>query len=824
MQKVVLGVLLVFSSLLADSAILVKKGWQLVGLTTQIDDMRLFEAKNVEQVWHFDAQTQAWQGYSPDAQTQKKIDDLNLSTITSLQSWHGFWVKSKQEWPLVLTQNQIPQQSENNITLEAGWNLISLPIDTVVSPQIFDNAILWKYDNQKWKFFDQTQSETSFPTIGHINNSEGVWVKVEAKTFIDVSKHAARLHTFDDASQMESYIRDMALTHHRPYCGYFALEDSMPILVTEQTSNSGASSSSTSANMESDTQNSSPTTDKVDDASGTNLQEAEVDESDIVKHDGVNIFFVNKGAEHKVHVTTFDRVLSGEQSALTELSLEKTKYVDSLYLVENKLVVLSYLDGEFYDAYEKYDIGQPYHIPRFAIDTFDVSQIDNIHKIGTYMIDGSLSESRMVEGELILVSSFYPIVEVEYPKVYMDVPECNDLINNTYSYDGKKEYMRCYDLYQDDQGKFYRYDYENPTVSAENLLPKVVKDNNSALSLLEPKTFYVPSKKDQKATITTITKIDVDTMNLVGSSSVLGEKSVVYASSNALYLVSSEYPFYYDFRHYQERSSIYKFSIDDGISFESMGFINGHALNQFSLSEYNNTLRVATTEGSSWENETTNSIYTLGEVDGVLSQLGYLGNLGHEGETIYAVRFMADKGYVVTFRQTDPFYTLDLSDPYQPRKVGELGIEGYSSYLHPVGENLVMGIGRLDNKLKLELFDVSDFSQPRSVDLYRFDESGYYYSDVEYNHKALSFRDSDKLFTMPFSGGNYNIGYGSYLGVFQVVENRFKVYDAMIDNINTQKYTGINRGIIFDKEGVTYIAYLMNGYASFSTVDSLERE
>ena len=97
-----------------------------------------------------------------------------------------------------------------------------------------------------------------------------------------------------------------------------------------------------------------------------------------------------------------------------------------------------------------------------------------------------------------------------------------------------------------------------------------------------------------------------------------------------------------------------------------------------------------------------------------LNQVGAVGGLG-EGERIYGVRFMGERGYVVTFRQIDPLYTLDLSDPTAPKVVGELKIPGYSAYLHPVGENLLLGVGREAQNVKASLFDVSNLAAPREV-------------------------------------------------------------------------------------------------------------
>ena len=98
-----------------------------------------------------------------------------------------------------------------------------------------------------------------------------------------------------------------------------------------------------------------------------------------------------------------------------------------------------------------------------------------------------------------------------------------------------------------------------------------------------------------------------------------------------------------------------------------------------------------------------------------LVQVGAVTGLGEEGERIYGVRFMGERGYIVTFRQTDPLYTLDLSNPTAPRVAGQLKIPGYSAYLHPVGENQLLGVGREGTAVKTSLFDVSNLAAPTEV-------------------------------------------------------------------------------------------------------------
>jgi hypothetical protein len=174
------------------------------------------------------------------------------------------------------------------------------------------------------------------------------------------------------------------------------------------------------------------------------------------------------------------------------------------------------------------------------------------------------------------------------------------------------------------------------------------------------------------------------------------------------------------------------------------GSVRGTLLNQFSMSEHEGYLRVATTVGQAWWGRggaQESQVVVLAEDGGDLRQVGGVGGLGRD-ERIHAVRFLGDIGYVVTFRETDPLYTVDLSDPTSPRVLGELKIPGYSAYLHPIGEGLVLGIGQDADEqgmrlgAQASLFDVSDLANPRRVATLPLGGEGAS-SDVEYDHRAF---------------------------------------------------------------------------------------
>jgi uncharacterized secreted protein with C-terminal beta-propeller domain len=211
---------------------------------------------------------------------------------------------------------------------------------------------------------------------------------------------------------------------------------------------------------------------------------------------------------------------------------------------------------------------------------------------------------------------------------------------------------------------------------------------------------------------------------------------------------------------YEENTTIHKIQVNNGeISYISKVSVPGRILNQFSMDEHNNFFRIATTVGSSWDqtNKSKNNIYILNEN---LEQISSIEGIA-EGEQIYSSRFMGDKAYLVTFRNTDPLFTIDLSDPYNPRILGYLKIPGYSNYLHPYDDTHIIGIGKdtieSDNPdfawyqgLKIAIFNVSDFENPKEIDNITIGDRGTD-SPALYDHKAFLFDKDKELLVIPVS-------------------------------------------------------------------------
>jgi uncharacterized secreted protein with C-terminal beta-propeller domain len=189
--------------------------------------------------------------------------------------------------------------------------------------------------------------------------------------------------------------------------------------------------------------------------------------------------------------------------------------------------------------------------------------------------------------------------------------------------------------------------------------------------------------------------------------------------------------------------------------YRESGRVNGTILNQFSMSEYKGALRVATTDTKV---ETESFVTVLGDSGTALIPVGQVGGLG-KGERIYAVRFIGPVGYVVTFRQFDPLYVVDLSEPTKPRVVGSLEVSGYSAYLHPVGDGLLLAVGAEVTQgepdgVQMSLYDVRDPAHPKMLARTQFGK-GFSGAALGFDHHAFLYWPATKLAVVPLNTYNY---------------------------------------------------------------------
>jgi uncharacterized secreted protein with C-terminal beta-propeller domain len=251
------------------------------------------------------------------------------------------------------------------------------------------------------------------------------------------------------------------------------------------------------------------------------------------------------------------------------------------------------------------------------------------------------------------------------------------------------------------------------------------------------------------------------------SVAVVADGQTVYGTGSSLYIAATHFgfPMPIDVRAAvpapdDPTTEIHKFDVSGSgkPEYVASGEVDGWLLSQYSMSEHDGHLRVATTREDMSADPTSadlpptdSQVVILADLGGRLTEVGKVGGLG-KGEQIFAVRFIDAVGYVVTFRQVDPLYTLDLSDPRSPRVVGELKIPGYSAYLHPTGDDRLIGVGQdadeqgMTRGTQVSLFDVGDPAAPARLDTVVMPGG---WSDAEHDPHAFLYWPDEQLVVLP---------------------------------------------------------------------------
>jgi uncharacterized secreted protein with C-terminal beta-propeller domain len=710
-------VLLIFSIpfiLSAYSTVKLQKGWNLVGFS---------EERSVEKL-----KTEYPQ--FGNIYLWKSGDWVkNSGTISPTD---GVWIYSEIDTDIYSIGNEVYSENISNIDLEKGWNLLSLPIQSAVSPDIFkDEASVWKYSGGEWSFYQKDGSKSDvYPDLNLIGNGEGFWVLSDSNKSIDISAEGSKLRNFETNASMMDFLTSMVRYNGNTrsddyYYWAYATDDNMAVPEADESVDVGT--------VDVGTADSST---KVSDTTSTNTQEVDVDEADIVKHDGENIFYLSGDwSETEIFITSFDEVLKGNSEPIT--TIETTKRPEELYLIGDKLIVIYPYNNSFWSSwcYVDYDLWSN----KSLVEVYDVSDISNISKVESFEFDGNIVDTRVTGGKLFVISRYMPYIKISYEKTYISCDEY------------------CY--YPEDENGYFKTDYNNYTEISSHFIPTL-----NGKPLFSHETLYAPRKVDQTPFITSITSFDISDFSKIDSVSAIGNSETIYASTEAIYIVSQDYPKYWNWRDYDERVAIYKFDISDTLSYSGRAFVDGRILNQFSLSEYKDTLRVATTQGWRWwgdsrKDGTDNIVTALQEKSGTLEVVGEVRGLGNPNEEIKGVRFFGDRGYIVTFLNTDPLYVVDFSNPAEP-VLGEnpLKIDGYSTYFHSVSDSLILSLGVNANSdgretgYQIQLFNILDLDNPALIDKMLIpatqdtDTRWRYYSEAIHNHKSFVYRNSDNLF------------------------------------------------------------------------------
>lgn len=452
-------------------------------------------------------------------------------------------------------------------------------------------------------------------------------------------------------------------------------------------------------------------------SSKTNTQVENVDEADIVKVENNYIYYI---AENKIVIINAEKPESAEK--VSEINYkEENFFPNELYVKNNKLVVI----GEHYNSsYETYRTNEDTIYRRNKDDKTEIIIYDIVEKNTPKQkrkieIDGSYISSRMIDENVYLATTQY-----------------------IYGYGIAKSQIE--DLDENDFMPRYK--------------DTIISDEEKCINYNE--IYYFDEIEELNYLI--LAGLNIEKEEEVDVQTFLGGGSDIYSSEKNLYISKNTIKYSKLRNTAKAVTKILKFELNNGkIKYKAEAKVKGNVNNQFSMDENNGYFRIATTSGTEIGGEytTANNMYILDEN---MNEVGKIEGLA-KGEKIYSVRYAGNKGYMVTFKQVDPLFVIDLSNPREPQVLGQLKIPGYSTYLHPYDDTHIIGFGynteqeesfvRTDG-LKMAMFDITDVSNPK--ELFKTDiGSERTSSQLTYDHKALLYSKEKNIIGFPITTYGY---------------------------------------------------------------------
>lgn len=514
------------------------------------------------------------------------------------------------------------------------------------------------------------------------------------------------------------------------------------------------------------------------DYSKTNIQVDGVDEADIVKTDGKYIYYV---ANEKVYI--IDAQDLKIQSIIEPDNKEYEFSPSEIYINKDKLIAIG--------------------------DSYETMNIETEEEEVIYY------KSRFDYGKTMAKATVYDISDKKHPKEVREV-SIDGYYNNSRMIGDCIYFISDKDIYYGD------------TIKNEEILPNVkdtaVSNNTSKIECTDIAYF----KGSNDSNYLMVAAFDVNKKEPATIETLFGAGSEIYASADNLYITQSNYRYFLG--NEITKTKIYKFNLNNNkILFKATTEIKGTINDQFSMDEYDGNLRIATTSSQYDEDKSKNQLFILNEN---LEEIGRIDNMA-KGESIYSVRFVGKVGYIVTFKQIDPLFVIDLSDPRAPEIKGELKIPGYSSYLHPYDETHIIGIGYntksngyggvTNDNMKISMFDVSNLKNPREMFSVDIGES-YGYSEITSNHKALFYNKEKKLIGFPVTVLNKNNRYSTNsLVLYKIDLDKGFVEYGEIEQENDRK-NNIKRAIYIGDILYTLTEYKVTAYSldSLAKIHELE--
>ncbi len=529
--------------------------------------------------------------------------------------------------------------------------------------------------------------------------------------------------------------------------------------------------------------------DVENDYSDTNIQELGVDEPDIVKTDGEYLYIISDLNLYIIYAYPAE-----DAEVISSITFNQSDRPSNIFINDDKLVVIT--QSYIYRLYDSSDViyeGEEkiwQDTTKTNVFIYDISDRKKPLEINNIEIEGYYSNARMIDDYVYIITTQYAYE----PLLYNDE---DSLYIPRMSLDGKVESIDINDIYY--------IDSPDTSKTLTNIISFNVKDDNLDITaevfiLGTPSTIYVSTNNiiitsfSYNYDYDTIYDLIIEYLLPILPDEATNELATIdslsiddYQKKTVSEWIIQNYVEKMDEKLKQniamlflmnlEKSIIHKIRINEGIiTYDSQGTVPGYVKNQFSISEYNEYIRIATTVNgwmvSSYLSsiESYNNVYVLDEN---LETVGSIENIAN-GEEIYSVRFQDNKCYLVTYKQIDPFFVIDLQDPRNPEILGELKIPGYSTYLHPYDEDKIIGIGQEENNVKISLFNVEDVINPKELSTYKIqseDEGNKWsYSSALYEHKAFLFDREKNLLIIPIS-----IDYIESAYIFNITSNNIKL-------------------------------------------------
>jgi uncharacterized secreted protein with C-terminal beta-propeller domain len=592
--------------------------------------------------------------------------------------------------------------------------------------------------------------------------------------------------------------------------------------------------------------------------SETNNQESGVDEADFLKTDGFNIYMLNGNLLLIMDVPEF-----GELSLSSNISIEgnpiqmmlegdRLVIASSIYYwnlpedsplkeMMSEEVTVSYPSQEEYD----YTYTRVQNLVKYTVVNVNNTSSPLIEK--ELYIEGNYQTARLVDGTVRSITHLWTYLE-----------GIQNYVSTPSDYWGEKNDDVRMEIWNKSVLDTISYN-ENiiNELTLDDFAPHMYELNQNNISQLpittEKCNEFSASEDSAGRGFVSIMTIDLFEANInIEVDHITSSSTHVYASQNTLIISEPSNDWWWFWRNsgWEDATNIHVFDISEAgtTTYLSSGRVNGTVQDQFSISEYQNSIRIASTSdswGQWWimdvfdddpSNDPTGPVNHVtilqDDGDGGLNQIGYIGDIA-PGERIWSARFVGERAYLVTFENIDPLWVIDLSDPTNPTILGELEVPGVSTYIHPISDNLLLtiGIGPGPDGLGLDwsitqvsLFDVTDPTTPILADSMPLspayvDENcedqdifscgwSWSWSEATYEHKAFTFWEPESLLAVPLS--TYRYVYDEIIIEGEIYTHYGYEYVSSMQLINIDSEQGslslhgvVNHSDFYNEEGVS---------------------